>query len=47
MLRGFPRPCSLGWMIGFYLNEPQQNKLYAGIKMGRILLFLMWTLIKI
>ena len=29
MFRGFPRSCGLEWIIGFYLNEPQQNKLYA------------------
>ena len=36
MFRGFPRPCSLGWIIGFYLNEPQQNTLYVQFKYIRV-----------
>ena len=32
MFRGFPSPGSLGWIIGIYLNEPQQNTLYAQFK---------------
>lgn len=33
---GFPRPCSLGWIIGFYLNNPQQNILYTQFKYIRV-----------
>ena len=32
MFCGFPRPCSLGWFNGIYLNEPQQNTLHAQFK---------------